>query len=421
MVAKINHGNNLYGALAYNQQKVDEEKGKVLGCNLVLEPADGRFNAYSCAEDFERLMPSHKRTKKPVVHISLNPHPDDKLTDERLAEIGRQYLERLGYGDQPYMIFKHEDIDRQHIHLVTTRVRQDGSLVPDKFEKDRSSRIVQQLEKEFGLIPAKGMKQAEAWQLKAVEPEAGNLKKQVSGVVKSVADIYRFQSLAEYRALLSIYNIGVEKVEGSNKGHKYEGLVYSALDADGQRVGKPLKSSLLGKAVGIAGLEQHMKTSAGEIKTGKVVAGTKAIISDALQNSRTENEFRDALRKKGIDVVLRRNDAGRIYGVTFIDHNSRAVLNGSKLGKEFSANALSVRFADNSPREDLYAPAHCVADDTRNATDRTDKPSQMDLPSVVNAAGSLLSVFTPEVEGQPENQPGLRRRKKKKRRYGRQM
>ena len=107
MVAKINHGSNLYGALAYNQQKVDGDKGKVLGCNLVLEPADGKFNAYSCAEDFERFMPSHIRTKKPVVHISLNPHRDDKLTDAQLADLGRRYLERLGYGDQPYMIFKH--------------------------------------------------------------------------------------------------------------------------------------------------------------------------------------------------------------------------------------------------------------------------------------------------------------------------
>lgn len=404
MVAKISHGSNLYGALAYNQQKVDEEKGKILACNAVMEPADGKFNAYSCAEDFERLMPSHIRTKKPIVHISLNPHPDDKLTDTQLADLGRQYLEHLGYGDQPYMIFKHEDIDRQHIHLVTTRVKPDGTLVPDKFEKDRSSRIVAQLEKDFGLNTAKGQKQGEAWQLKAVDTKAGNLKRQISGVVKPLADMYRFQSFAEYRALLSLYNIGVEKVEGENKGHKYEGLVYSALDRKGRRVGKPLKSSLLGKAVGVAALEKKMKESGRQIKTDNVAAGTKALVADALQNTRTEKQFRDALRKEGIDVVLRRNDTGRIYGATFIDHNSRAVLNGSRLGKEFSANALNQRFADNSRREDLQMPA-----------------LKTNLPDAVNAAGSLLSAFVPEAEGQNDNQPGLKRPKKKKRRYGRQM
>ncbi|MCD7900290.1 MAG: relaxase/mobilization nuclease domain-containing protein [Bacteroides sp.] len=417
MVAKISHGSNLYGALSYNQQKVDEEKGKILGCNLVLEPADGKFNAYSCAEDFERFMPSHIRTKKPVVHISLNPHPDDKLTDAQLADLGRQYLECLGYSGQPYMIFKHEDIDRQHIHLVTTRVKPDGSLVPDKFEKDRSSRIVAQLETEFNLIPAKGQKQGEAWQLTPVDASAGNLKRQVSGVVKPLADMYRFQSFAEYRALLSLFNINVEKVEGSNKGNKYEGLVYSALDADGKRVGKPLKSSLLGTAVGIASLDKHMKESGQAMKSGKVAEATKSAVSDALKTTRTESQLRDALQKKGIDLVLRRNDAGRIYGATFIDHNSRAVLNGSRLGKEFSANALNERFADNPLREDLHKPVQNIP----NAPKETGKQQPSVLGDASEAAGGLFSVLTPDAGGQNDNQPAPRRRKKKKRRYGRQM
>lgn len=140
MVAKISHGSNLYGALSYNQEKVEGGLGKVLATHLVIEPADGAFNASSCMQDFERFMPSHITTQKPVIHVSLNPHPDDKLTDSQLAEIGQKYMERLGYGSQPYMIFKHEDIDRQHIHIVSTRVRTDGSLVPDNFEKDRSNK-----------------------------------------------------------------------------------------------------------------------------------------------------------------------------------------------------------------------------------------------------------------------------------------
>ena len=117
MVAKFSHGSSLYGALSYNQEKVNEGLGKVLATNLVIEPNDGVFNVASCMEDFERFMPSHIRTSKPVIHISLNPHPDDKLTDQQLANIGHEYMEQFGYGGQPYMIFKHEDIDRQHIHV----------------------------------------------------------------------------------------------------------------------------------------------------------------------------------------------------------------------------------------------------------------------------------------------------------------
>ncbi len=426
MVAKISHGSNLYGALAYNQEKVDGGLGKVLATNLVIEPADGKFNAYSCMEDFQRFMPSHVRTSKPIVHISLNPHPDDKLSDAQLSDIGREYLQRLGYGEQPFMIFKHEDIDRQHIHLVTTRVKPDGSLVPDKFEKDRSHKIVQQLEKEFNLIPAKGQKQGEAWKLTPVDASAGNLKKQVANVIKPLASMYKFQSLSEFRALLSLYNIGVEKVEGENKGNRYTGLVYSALDKDGNRVGKPLKSSLFGKPFGIDRLEQTMKKSNGTIKGEGRAAKTKALVSASLADSCTGSEFRANLQGKGIDLVLRHNDQGRLFGVTYIDHNSRTVFNGSALGKEFSANAIAGRFADFSQtsREDLqpHSPATQMGPDTsrkpsaivQNAHTQSDRSG--DPPG-----SSLLSVLTPETGYPDDNQPMPKPRKKKKRRYGRQV
>jgi hypothetical protein len=440
MVAKISHGSSLYGALAYNQHKVDEEKGKVLECNLVMTPADGHFNVYDCVDDFGRLAPSHCRTAKPVVHISLNPHPDDKLTDAQLADVGRQYLEMLGYDGQPWMIFKHEDIDRQHIHIVTTRVRPDGSLVPDRFEKDRSNRIVQQLEAEFGLIPAKGRSQGEAWQLAPVDAVAGDLKRQVGNVIKPLSEMYRFRSLSEYRALLSLYNIGVEKVEGDNKGHRYAGLVYSVLDADGQRVGQPLKSSLFGRKYGIAHLEGQMLKSGEAVKAAGTAAKTKGVVSAALAGSRDGSEFRAALREKGIDLVLRRNDEGRLFGVTFIDHNSRTVLNGSALGKEFSANAISARFADFSTahREDLQTipSAPSPAGDVRNAPAQdvsrpTVRPASgeggpatgstlPDLSPIGDAAGSLLSILTPDAGGQSGNQPDPKRKKKRAHRYGRQ-
>ena len=146
------------------------------------------------------------------------------------------------------------------------------------------------------------------------------------------------------------------------------------------------------------------------------------MVSEALNNTRTESEFQEALQKKGIDLVLRRNDEGRIFGATFIDHNERAVLNGSRLGKEFSANVLNERFADDSPREDLQTRQPKQSDNLRQ-TDRpvTNKQPQAGHSTVDDAAGSLLSVLTPEQQGQDNNQPTIKRKKKKKRRYGRQL
>ncbi len=67
-----------------------------------------------------------------MVHISLNPHPDDVLTDTELQDIAREYLEKIGYGNQPYLIFKHEDIDRHHLHIVTVNVDENGRSIDIK-------------------------------------------------------------------------------------------------------------------------------------------------------------------------------------------------------------------------------------------------------------------------------------------------
>lgn len=425
MVADIHIGNNLYGALAYNQEKIDAGLGKILETNRVFVPADGQFSVGDCMRDFERTMPPQVTTTRRIIHISLNPNPEDKLTDDQLADIGREYMERLGFGGQPYMIFKHEDIDRQHLHIVSTRVRSDGSLISDKKNYEKSKKITDDLEQKYGLHP-KDKRQGEAWQFSPVDASRSDLKKQVANVLKPLATMYKFQSLGEYRALLSLYNIGVEKIEGNNEGYKYTGLVYSALDADGNRVGKPLKSSLFGKPYGIDALEQTMKKSGEEIKAGEQAAKTKALVSASLEKARNGSEFQADLHGKGIDLMLRYGNGGRLFGATFIDHNSRTVLNGSALGKEFSANALGARFAvfltsenqqsvPSTPAKEAFRPS--VQHEQEDKQPATFKGYSGDDSPV----GSLLSVLTPEPDQHDVNEPMPKKRKKKKRRYGRQV
>ena len=425
MVADIHIGNNLYGALAYNQEKIDAGLGKILETNRIFVPADGQFSVGDCMRDFERAMPEQVTTTRGIIHISLNPHPEDKLTDDCLADIGREYMERLGFGGQPYMVFKHEDIDRQHLHIVSTRVRGDGSLISDKKNYEKSKKNTDYLEKKYDLHP-KDKRQGEAWQLSPVDASRSDLKKQVANVIKPLATTYQFQSFGEYRALLSLYNIGVEKVEGNNQGHKYTGLVYSALDAEGNRVGKPLKSSLFGKSYGIGKLEQTMKKSGEEIKAGGQAAKTKAFVSASLEKARSGSE----LQGKGIDLILRYGNGGRLFGVTFIDHNSSTVLNGSALGKEFSANALGARFADFSTsenRREYLQPVSSAPEKEALRPSVQHEPEDKQSSTVKghgeddSPVGSLLAVLTPEPDQHDNDQQVPTKKKKKKRKYGRQV
>lgn len=345
MVAKITTGKDLYGALAYNQQKVDRGDGKVLKTHILNEPTDGMFNAAETAEDLMLWMPSHFRTVKPVLHISLNPAPEDLLTDDQLGEIAQKYMDRMGWGEQPYIVFKHTDIDRRHIHIVSVQVGPDGRKINDSRRNERSVAVTEQLEREYGLQPAKGRNRAEDWRLTAVDSTKGDLKRQVGAVVKPAVAMYRFHTLGEFRALISQYNIGVQEVRGERNGKPYRGLLYTVLDEDGDRVAAaPFKSSVFGKAVGPDELDRHMARCCERIMKSDEKERLRRRVDEALSEATTEQMLRERLQNYHIDLYLRRNDKGRIVGVTFIDHEIRCVFNGSRLGKAYSANAFEQQF-----------------------------------------------------------------------------
>lgn len=420
MIAKITTGKDIYGALAYNQEKVNEGLGKVLASNMIPEPEDGRFGVAVCTDAFNRWLPSHYRTEKPVIHISLNPHPDDRLTDDGLADIGREYMQQMGYGAQPYLIFKHSDIGREHIHIVSLQVDSEGKKINDSKRNLRSVAITEKLERKYGLHPAKGQQQSGQGQFKPVDVKKGDLKKQIGSVIKPATAIYRFQTMGEYRALLSLYNIGVEEVQGTRSGKPYRGLLYSALDCEGNKTGTPIKSSVFGKNVGVAAMEKRMEQSAILVKEKGYCEHLRPLVAGAISEARSESELRQKLRGKDIDLYLRRNNTGRITGVTFIDHQTRCVLNGSRLGKEFSANVFNDLFrepptVEGHPKQEREKePFMPLAEPF--------SPANSHAGSMESAISSLFSIFSPEPKPYLENpqQPG-KKRKKKKRRYGRQM
>lgn len=409
MVAKINVGNSLYGALAYNGEKINEGQGRLLATHKIFDEGTGRLDIRQAVEDFARYLPEQVRTSKPVVHISLNPHPDDHLTDAELTTIAEEYLARLGYGNQPYAVFKHEDIDRHHLHIVTLSVDEAGRKIGDSFIRRRSKNITRALEQQYGLHPAERKRQTQTEPLRAVDAAAGDVKRQVGNVLKGISGRYRFQTLGEYRALLSLYNLTVEECRGEVRGREYRGFVYSATDGKGGKIGTPLKASRFGKRYGYEAFERWCAASKEQIKERKLADMTKATAFAALRRTKDRAEFIALMKAKGVDVVLRETDTGRIYGATFIDHRTGCVLNGSRLGKELSANALQEHFAP--PAAGIPLPITLP-----QQAETADAPAQSSLYD--EAAGSGLGLLSPDTQGtDAEEQAFMRemqRRKKKK-------
>ncbi len=352
MIAKIGRGESLYGVLSYNQLKVKQENGQVLFTHNMMETPDGNYSIGILSRSFEPYLIANRNTEKPVLHISLNPDPKDEVSDEKYKMMALQYMREMGYGNQPFVVFKHTDIERTHIHIVSVCVDEEGRKISDKFEKRRSMKICRDLEQKYGLIPAAEKERAESRLIfRPVDYKKGNLKSQMASVLRHLPKYYRFQTLGEYNALLSLFNITSEKVEGELHGKPKQGLVYSALDENGKKAGLPIKSSLFGKMAGWEALEKHFLNSKESLKDSEAKSLITASISSAMESAGNEKEFKDFLANQGINVVVRRNDARRIYGMTFIDHESKTVWNGSRLGKEFSANIFNYLWQKNTEQE----------------------------------------------------------------------
>ncbi len=363
MVAKINTGASLYGAIIYNQRKVSQGEARVIGGNRMIEGAGGDAEKAigRVMSSFEPYLTANKKTENPILHISLNPSPGDNLSDDQMEQLAADYMEKMGYGDQPYIVYLHEDTGRRHIHIVSTCVDENGKKISNEYSWPRSMKVCRELEEKYGLknVADKREELTQAY-LRKADHKKGDVKHQVGNILKNVFTSYRFQSFGEYSAMLSCFNIEAKQVRGEHEGVPYNGIVYTVTDDKGRAVSPPFKSSLFGKHFGYGAIEKRIRRNASEFKKGRWQPKIRNQVALAMAGSGgKQKKFVNLLKAQGIDTVIRTNDQGRIYGVTFIDHNAREVYNGSRLGKEFSANAFERLFngPDQSPL-DTPRPEH---------------------------------------------------------------
>ena len=357
MIAKISSTANLGGALGYNFKKVRQEEATVLLANGLYQNQDGKYSMEQVLSDMRQLIPDKCRTKNTVFHCSLNPHPDEKLSDEQLTQIAKEYMEALGYGKQPYIVFKHNDIAREHIHIVSLRVDFDGNKINDKYEGRRSKKITDALEKKYNLIPSSKVSEKPTAETSKVDATQGNIKEQVANIIRSAMKHYTFCSLGELNAILSRYNLAIEEVKTEYRGKRYDGLVYVPTDDKGNKVSTPIHASDIGRGVGYTAVQNKMLKSKQMVKP--LIPTVRRKVLEVMRTSpHTEERLRQRLEKQDLRVVIRKNESGRLYGITFIDDEKGIALNGSRLGKGYAANKFNEYFSnpENNPflDESLY-------------------------------------------------------------------
>jgi len=352
MVAVIKTSSSIRGILNYNENKVEIGKAECISAvNYPLELQKLSFT--SKLNRFLKLAELNTNTKRNSVHISLNFDPSENLSKEKMAEIADTYMEKLGFGRQPYLVYQHYDAGHPHCHIVTNNIQRDGKRIDLHLLGIRKSEPARkEIEEMFGLIKAEGRKQKEQFSLNPIDVGTvqygkAESRKAINSVLNKVLFDYKYSSLPELNAVLNLYNVHADRGSEESRVFKNNGLLYKILDQNSKPVGVPIKASEFYSRPTLKFLEEKFRTNETKKQYGK--SHVKNALRQAFFSERITSIKRlsERLKDEAIHTVLRKSSKGKLYGITFIDFKTQSVVNGSSLGKEFSAKGIQENCAMN--------------------------------------------------------------------------
>jgi len=361
MVAKIVIGKSIGGIIHYNERKVASGDAQIIlasgfGCEM------DRLSIQNKIQRFRYLIELKPTVKTNALHITLNFDASEKINNEKMQLIAMDYMERIGFGDQPFLVYRHNDVAHQHVHIATVSINSDGKAIQlHNIGREKSEPARKAIEKEFDLIVAESRRFKPDAAIKPADAEKvkyGHLptKRAMSNVVSAVMNTYAFTSIAEYNAILRQFNVIAEKgLEGTDM-FRNKGMIYSLLNKDGEKIGVPIKASAFHCKPTFRNLERCFAKN--EDRRTQFKPDLKHRIEKvfARYETITRETLIAELRKSGINLIFRVNEQGVTYGATFVDNQRKTVFNGSDLGKSFSASDLLNRLRDKDTLKTYLKP-----------------------------------------------------------------
>jgi hypothetical protein len=212
MVAVIKTGSSIHRVLNYNEQKIKEGVAQCIAA--VNYPKDVAQLTFS--NKLNRLLHQaalNENVTRNSVHISLNFDPSESLPHTRLRAIAEAYMHKIGFGNQPYLVYEHRDAGHPHIHIATIKVKEDGSRIDmQNIGRNQSEKARKDIEQSFGLKRAEDSIKGQTYEPKPISTEKvqygkKETKKAITGVLDVVLGTYKYTSLPELNAVLRGYNV----------------------------------------------------------------------------------------------------------------------------------------------------------------------------------------------------------------------
>jgi hypothetical protein len=415
MVAIIKTGHSIHNIFNYNENKVKQGVAECIGEGNYPVDVD-KMSGTMKLNRFLKQLALNDNVKRNSVHVSLNFDPSENYSKDKLMAIANTYMEKIGFGEQPYLVYQHHDSGHPHIHLVSIKVRADGSRIDmQNIGQNQSETARKEIEKSFGLVVAEGRNKKINTELQPIamgKIRYGRIqsKKAIANVLAQVLSSYKYASLAELNAVLQQYNVLADRGNENSKIFKAKGLVYRILDENGKPIGVPIKASDFYNRPTLKFLEGEFTSSPSGQTSAK--SRVKNAVDLAFLGAKLSLiELVKLLKKDGIDTVFRKNTEGLIYGITYVDHTTKCVFNGSALGKEYSAKAIQERCGTATPKTPLMA-----TDKTSVLEIQTPANENQNKPILNNAVTQLIdALIQPEYVGNYLPNPLKKKRKKRKR------
>lgn len=355
MVAIIKTGHSIHNIFNYNENKVKQGVAECIGEGNYPVDVD-KMSTSMKLNRFLKQAALNDNVKRNSVHISLNFDPSENYSKDKLMEIANTYMKKIGFGEQPYLVYQHYDSGHPHIHITSIKVKADGSRIDmHNIGRNQSETARKEIEKSFELVIAEGRRKNQNIEVQPISTgkvRYGRIqsKKAILNVLAEVISSYKYASLAELNAVLKQYNILADRGHEDSRIFKAKGLVYRILDENGKPIGVPIKASDFYFKPTLKFLEAKFasndKNEVSDIRRVK-----NAIDMAFLRAKISLSDLVQLLEKEGINTVFRKNAEGLLYGITYIDHITKCVFNGSALGKQYSAKAIQERCESSNPAE----------------------------------------------------------------------
>lgn len=350
MVARITTPASMQETLNYNEHKVKRGVASCIAENH-FPKAVHQLNFYDKLKWLQQRNELNSRATTKTLHVSLNFDPSENLSNEQLANIAHDYMQRMGFAEQPYLVYRHDDAGHPHVHILATLIRENGSRIDThNIARDHSEPARKAIEENYNLVRAENKKQtAEKTPAQLVKAVYGksDTKRAIANVLKQVLNVYNYTTLAELNAVLKGFGVVADRGNPDSFTFRKGGLLYRLLDRDGVPAGVPIKASTIAGKPTLPYLEKRFAENKTERELPRL---SLQVTLDKILNThpRTLDALVAALAKENITTVLRQNAEGRIYGITFVDHRNRSVFNGSEIGKSYSIAGLYKQLGQNA-------------------------------------------------------------------------